>query len=233
MAASAAEPLKVKTGEWEITTATRDARHAADAPRDAAKMTPEQQAKMAAMFGGGGAGKPKEHKSKECITQEDLEKPLHPDDEDECESTILKSDGKTQDIALECKGDHPSTGKMHVEAVSSESLKGEFDLAFVGGSNPDRLKIHTTINGRWLGPTCKEEDEEASRRRSALPRPLAVRRDVEAFALFLLADAQADHELHDAEGDEGDDARSRPRPGPRPSPGSAAARRCPDSPSSP
>jgi hypothetical protein len=47
---------------------------------------------------------------------------------------------------------------MHVEAISSETLKGEFDLAFEGGENA--LKVHTTLNGRWLGPTCKDEDEE-------------------------------------------------------------------------
>ncbi len=158
LAASAAEPLKVKTGEWEITTATATQGMPQMPAEVLSKMTPEQQAKMAAMFGQREAGGPKEHKSKECVTQEDLEKPFHPDKKDKCETTILKSTGTTQDIALNCKGEHPSTGKMHVEATSPESMKGSLELAFAGGDNP--LKINTTLSGRWLGPTCKDDGDD-------------------------------------------------------------------------
>lgn len=158
LAVFAAEPLKVKTGLWEITTATETHGMPQIAADLLAKMTPEQQAKMATMFGQREGGKPKEHKSEECVTQKDLEKPFHPDSEDKCETTILKSTATSQDISVSCEGDHPSTGKMLIEATSPESMKGTLELAFVGGENP--LTINSTINGRWLGPTCKDDDED-------------------------------------------------------------------------
>ena len=41
---------------------------------------------------------------------------------------------------------------------------------------------------------------------SAVVRGFAVRADVQAFALFLFGDAQADHQVDDLVGDEGDHA---------------------------
>ena len=158
LAVSAAEPLEVKTGLWEITTATQTHGMPQIAADLLSKMTPEQQAQMAAMLGQREGGKPKEHKSEECVTREDLEKPFHPDSEDKCETNIVKSTSTTQDISVSCEGDHPSSGKMHVEATSPESMKGTLELAFAGGENP--LTINSTINGRWLGPACKDGDAE-------------------------------------------------------------------------
>lgn len=156
LAVSAAEPLNVKTGQWEITTLTQT-QGTPPIPEDVlAKMPAEQRAKLEAMFGNREGAPPKAHKSTECVTKEDLAKPFHASEDENCQTTILKSTSTTQDIAVSCKGEHVSSGKMHIEAPTPESMKGLLDIALQGGKSP--MQIKTQISGRWLGPTCKKDD---------------------------------------------------------------------------
>jgi len=150
----AAEQLNVKTGQWEMVMSTSTS-GASPIPAEArAKMSPEQLAKMDAMFGAGAA--PRVHKSLECVTKEDLAKPFHPDEDEKCQTTVIKSTSTTQDISVTCKGDHPSTGRMHVEASSPESMKATIDFAVESGNGATQIK--TQMTGRWVGPTCKKDD---------------------------------------------------------------------------
>jgi hypothetical protein len=152
----AAEPLNVKTGQWEITTLIQS-HGMPPIPEEAlAKMPPEQREKLLAMFASRNGAPPKEHKSTECVTKEDLAKPFHPSEDEKCETTVVKSTGTTQDISVVCKGDHPSTGRMHIEASSPEAMKGTIDIALAGGK--DAMQIKTQLSGRWIGPTCKKND---------------------------------------------------------------------------
>ena len=152
--ALAAEQLNVKTGQWEMvmSTSTSGASPIPEAAR--AKMSPEQLAKMDAMFGANAA--PRVHKSLECVTKEDLAKPFHPDEDDNCQTTVIKSTSTTQDISVTCKGDHPSTGKMHVEASSTESMKATIDFTVESGNGATQIK--TQMTGHWVGPTCKDDE---------------------------------------------------------------------------
>jgi hypothetical protein len=93
----------------------------------------------------------------ECITKEDLAKAFNPDEDEKCQTTVIKSTGSTQDVNVVCKGDHPSTGKMHVEASSSESIKATMDVTMEGGAK-DHMQIKTQMSGRYLGPTCTKDD---------------------------------------------------------------------------
>ncbi len=156
LAVLAAEPLNVKTGQWEITFTTQT-HGMPPIPEEAlAKMPPEQREKLLAMFAGRDGAAPKEHKSLECVTKEDLAKPFHPSEDENCQTTVLKSTSAMQDISVACKGEHPSTGRMHVEASSPESMKGSIDIALAGGK--DAMQIKTQMSGRWVGPACKKDD---------------------------------------------------------------------------
>lgn len=154
VAVLAAEQLNVKTGQWEMVMSTSTSGASPIPAAARAKMSPEQLAKMDAMFGASAA--PRVHKSLECVTKEDLAKPFHPDQDDKCQTTVLKSTSTTQDISVTCKGDHPSTGKMHVEASSPESMKATVD--FTVESDNGATQIKTQMTGRWIGPTCKSDE---------------------------------------------------------------------------
>jgi hypothetical protein len=157
LTALATEPLNVKTGQWEVMVAT-EMHGMPPIPEEAlAKMPPEQREKLLAMFGSRDGAPPKEHKSMECVTREDLDKPFKPSDEEDCETKVLTSTATTQEIALTCKGEHPSTGRMKVEATSPESMKATMDLTVSGGKEP--MQIKTKMRGRWIGPTCSKDDE--------------------------------------------------------------------------
>lgn len=146
--------LNVKTGQWEMTidTATSGAPPIPEATLS--KMTPEQRAKLEAMFASNAA--PKTHKVMECVTKEDLEKPFHPDEDENCKTNVTRSTGTTQDITVVCTGERASTGHMHVEASSPESMKATMDLVMEGGKTP--MQIKTKMIGRWLGPACKKDE---------------------------------------------------------------------------
>jgi hypothetical protein len=153
-AALAAEQLNVKTGAWEITMNTSATGTPPIPEETLAKMSAEQRAKLEAMFAS--SATPRTHKSTECVTKEDLAKPFHPDEDDKCQTTVIKSTGSTQDISVICKGDHPSTGRMHVEASSPESMTGTIDISVENGKSP--MQIKTQMSGRWIGPACKKDD---------------------------------------------------------------------------
>jgi len=149
--AFAADRLNVKTGLWEITTLTAT-QGIPELPAEVkGKMTPEQRAKLAAVFQSSAAS-PHRNVSKECITEKDLEQPFKPNDDGNCTSTVVKSTGTSQEINVSCTGEHASSGKMRISTPTSESMTG--DLEFQAG-NGGEMTIKTQIKGRWLGASCK------------------------------------------------------------------------------
>jgi len=147
----AADRLNVKTGLWEITTKTEMHGTPAIPPDVLAKMTPEQRAKMTAMFASH-AATPTVHKRQECVTQQDLEQPFHDVDRKECQATVVKGSATQQDIKVVCSGEQPSTGTLHIETPTPESMKGLFDIS------AGEMRINTQLSGRWLGASCKKDN---------------------------------------------------------------------------
>ncbi|MEO8467354.1 MAG: DUF3617 family protein [Gammaproteobacteria bacterium] len=134
-----AENLKLRTGEWDFTLTGLDS-----VLGGAAAPTPQARARLA---------QPMRYKS--CITDEDL---AHftlapPADEDEnCKVTSSNVTGQAADISRTCSGEKERTEKMHVDAVTPESLKATIDMTSARGA------AHLTIVGTWIGAKCTDSD---------------------------------------------------------------------------
>ena len=69
----AADPLNVKTGQWETTVVTKISGQVL--PKEMLdKMTPEQRTKLEQAMAARSGGMAKPHVSKNCVTKEELEK---------------------------------------------------------------------------------------------------------------------------------------------------------------
>jgi hypothetical protein len=134
-----AQNLRLRTGQWDFTMTGLGTALGASAG-----LSPEARAQLA---------QPLHYKS--CVTSEDLAelKLGPPDDEDEgCKVTSSKVTGQTADITRTCHGDEERTEKLHVDALSAESLKATIDTTSARGS------AHLTIVGKWIGATCTDSD---------------------------------------------------------------------------
>jgi len=155
LAADDFKPLDVKPGLWE-TTVTTQAKGIPPAPPEImAKLTPEQRAQAeAAAKAKGGAGQ-QIRLIKSCRTADDLKQPFMISDDAHaaCKRTVISSSGTKEDVHFECtKGQVKSTGDIHVEAVSPESLKGSSQYS--SGDVLHKIDANVTFTGRWLGADC-------------------------------------------------------------------------------
>jgi len=153
----AADRLNVKTGLWEVITSTETHGTPPMPAEVLARMTPEQRAKMEAMFKSRETAGAHPHTRKSCVTEKDLEQPFRQDKEN-CTTTVVRSTATSQDINMTCTGEHPSTGTMHINTPTPESMNGTIEIRLEGKN--DSLAIKTQLQGHWLGASCKKSETE-------------------------------------------------------------------------
>jgi len=154
--ALAADRLNVKTGLWEMATVIETQGIPPMPAEVLANMTPEQRAKMEAMFQSRAAAGPRNHTYKECITEKDLTEPFKEKGNDEkCTRKVLKSSSTSQEVEVLCTGEHSYGGKMIINTPTPESMNGVVDMHLPGG-----MTAKTQMKGRWLSASCKGEDKD-------------------------------------------------------------------------
>jgi len=150
-AADSITPFDIKLGQWESTSTTNMSGMAAAIPPDVLqKMPPEQRAKieerMKAYQG--------PRVSQNCVKKEDLDKALKFSEDNACTRTLVSSSRSKQEIRIECnRNGSKQTGTLRIEAVSSESIKGAFEMTSTG-AHP--MNFSTTFTSKWIGP-CKDK----------------------------------------------------------------------------
>ena len=135
--------LNVKLGLWEMTMTV-------DMPAmDTSKMTPEQQAQIAAMMRGRAGMAAVVTKS--CITKEKLADHKYAEDRpgQTCKRTVTKATPTTLDITQVCTGAMASTSDMHLEALSTTSIK--ITATQTSGRGGQAI---ATMTGKWVGADC-------------------------------------------------------------------------------
>jgi hypothetical protein len=149
-----ADSLDVKPGAWDmsITTLTSGSLIPPDL---LAKMPQEQRAKFEQSMQAR-SGKPMNHTSKECVTQEDLDqdrmlKEQHEDGELQCTTRVVSRSSRKLVIERTCPAPRASTSQMTMEAKTPETIVGSIDMTRAGSG-----KVHVDIKGRWLGASCAE-----------------------------------------------------------------------------
>lgn len=139
-AAGKIEPLKAKTGLWQM---TRTANWT---------LPPQLPPQYAAIFQ---SGVPRHYKW--CVKQKDLTSNPWGDADQKCTWTVLRSTGTDMNIQGSCLSNEsgmPMTaegqGKIHM--VDSENGTGSEDFTLT--QNGMTLKGHFSYTGKWIGATC-------------------------------------------------------------------------------
>ena len=159
LAADRVQPLNVKTGLWEMTMTTTTSGTMPISPELAAKLTPEQRARMDAAMKANSGEKTRTTTYKDCMTKEKLEKGADFGKADsKCPPTVANSTGSSVDVRFSCEQAGVKTsGTIHFDALNLENIKGSGQTSATGGGNTMNAKLSWT--GKWIGPTCGGETE--------------------------------------------------------------------------
>jgi hypothetical protein len=153
LAAQKIEPLNVKLGLWEMTQVTKSTGDMAIPAEYAARLTPEQKAKLEAAMKAQTAGPAKTLTYKSCFTKEKMENSSFFNDKKECTQTILTSSSTKIALNATCMlKDIKMSGNGEFEAVSPENIKGTVHLTSTGGDHT--MNTDATYTGKWIGSSC-------------------------------------------------------------------------------
>jgi Protein of unknown function (DUF3617) len=90
-----------------------------------------------------------------CITEKDLENALFAVEQGEsnnCQEKVVSSSRTAQDSTIECTGQFPGHGTLHVERVTRESTKGAMTLSM--GPTGQEMQMNSTFTAKWIGADC-------------------------------------------------------------------------------
>jgi Protein of unknown function (DUF3617) len=163
LAQSKITPLKVKTGLWQSTTNIKVSGMPGIPPEMAAKLTPEQRARMEASMSQSAMAQPRTETHKGCLTQEDLTKdPFTPGKNDEgmkCKENLIRSTASDAEVALSCADDRGNSSDFHIafHAVDQEHVTGtgQGDVNMFGHT----MKSDWKFQSHWLQASCPDHTE--------------------------------------------------------------------------
>jgi hypothetical protein len=156
LAVSAAERLNVKTGLWEMTSATQMSGMPPLPKEMLEKLTPEQRAQIEATIKQSSG--PRTDVSRDCVTERDLERPFEAGDREECKYELVRSTRTSQEWKLACTGDVQGSGFFKINTPTPETMNGVLDISV--GNGDSRMTVKADIKGRWLGADCGEEADD-------------------------------------------------------------------------
>jgi hypothetical protein len=154
LSAVAADRFAARTGAWEMTTSS--ATQGSPVPAAAlAKMPPAQRARLEATMNAR-AGKVTSHTNKTCITQQDIDKSEIVKDEADahCTRKVISRTATSLVIEQSCPAPEAHSARMNMQFPTPTSMSGTIDM-----TRDDGFKVHITLNGRWLGPSCAGIDD--------------------------------------------------------------------------
>lgn len=154
-AADKAQLLNVKLGLWEVTTTVTRSGSMPIPAEVAARLTPEQRARVEERMKARSAERRVATTRKHCLTREEVEKGTTFDqDQKSCSRTVLLSTTAKVDVRIACEIQGQgikSAGELQIEALDPEKVKGLVRMTIVG----DRTAASgSTFTARWIGPIC-------------------------------------------------------------------------------
>ena len=159
LAAGGVTPLHVKPGLWESTMTITTSGLPPIPPEAAARLTPEQRARMEAAKGSM-AGHPTVTTNQHCVTADQLSsdpfKPRNQDKRWKCDETVVNSTGSSLEVHESCSGtDSKLDAHVAIQALDSEHVKGTSDGEITAGGHT--MRSHTTFTSKWLSASCPAE----------------------------------------------------------------------------
>lgn len=149
---AAAQKIDVKLGLWEMTSTVQTS---GAPPMDTSKMTPEQQAQMAAAMEGAKKAMGRPHTVKSCLTKEKLSKGLFQEKQDNsCKHTVLTDTSTELGVKFVCggSGGETTTGEWHFQAMTPESVKGTGQMTM--GRGGQTMNATSSMTAKWIGESC-------------------------------------------------------------------------------
>ncbi|HEX2494291.1 MAG TPA: DUF3617 family protein [Steroidobacter sp.] len=157
--ANAAERLDIRTGTWEMTTTTEIWR--AQAANDGnTQQRPHTEAPSQTQAA-------RTEVTRECITQEALERPYEPASIADCDKKVVQTSRAAQQTKLICTGERSGSGLLRLNVRNPETMTASVDLRLREGE--DSIAIHTQIVGQWLAADCEDGDAEEPEDEDAIP----------------------------------------------------------------
>lgn len=157
-AADKPQPLNVKPGLWETTMTTTTSGEMPIPAELLSKLTPEQRARMEQKMKDNSGEKTRTLTDKSCVTKEQIEEGLtFGHEQGKCTRTVVNSTGSVIDVRVTCADEGMKTsGTMHFEALSPESIKGTNQMNATGGGHA--MSVHMTLTAKWIGPVCSKTE---------------------------------------------------------------------------
>lgn len=156
-----ADRLNLKSGLWEI-SATTELGGLPPLPKEMVEgLSPEQRAQLEANIARGRAA-PQTFSSRECLTEQDLDKPFDTDGLEDCTYDLVRSTRTSQEYKLTCKGENgEGSGTIKIAAPTPETMTSMVEATI--GTGDQRMTFKVQTKGRWLGPDCGAEAQNGER----------------------------------------------------------------------
>ena len=150
-----AQSFNAKPGLWETTTTSATGGMPAMSGVDTSKMTPEQAAAVQAAMSRMRGGAPQTYTSRKCWTQEQIDKQTFQDKsmDESCKQTTVSKSARALELKVECAGEHPGTGTLHLTSIDSEHVNGTFTMTVTGGRGAG-MTINSKFTSKWIGADC-------------------------------------------------------------------------------
>lgn len=157
-AADKPQPMNVKPGLWETRMTTTTSGEMPIPAELLAKLTPEQRAKIEQKQKDNSSEKTRTLTDKSCVTKKQLEEGLEfGHEEGKCTRTVVNSTASVIDVRISCVDAGMNTsGTLHFEAVTPESMKGSSQMNATGGDHA--MSVHISFTAKWIGPVCSKAE---------------------------------------------------------------------------
>jgi hypothetical protein len=154
--ADAIEPLDIKPGLWQITLIVRTSGLPPIPPDVAAKLTPEERARIDAKAREKAAEGPRISVKKSCLDEKELLQPLmltFGGGGQGCRQMVTNASRKRQEIRVDCgTGAAHGGGTVLIEAMDQENAKVSSSWFAADGART--MKVSSTATLKWLGAAC-------------------------------------------------------------------------------
>jgi hypothetical protein len=138
--------LDARPGLWETTTVTHSS---GMPPIDTSKMPAEARQKLEETMKKRQTT-PETRTTRSCMTKERLEKDMFMSPQQaSCKRTIVTNTKSTIEVKVECANEkYPMVGTFRIDAVSRESVKGNFK------ANVGPMVMDTALTAKWISDSC-------------------------------------------------------------------------------
>jgi Protein of unknown function (DUF3617) len=144
--------FNVKPGLWEGTSVSHTTGTPPMSDDMKARLTPEQQERLAAAIAASGARAAQPHTIKVCMSRDKMDRGLDPD-RPNCTRTVVTNTPTVLEVREECTGDMGKTlMTFHYQALNQETVNGKTHVEITRAGQT--MVSDGTIQGKWVSDSC-------------------------------------------------------------------------------